>query len=247
MTAYVGWRIAKFVGLALFGAGCLGGALVEDRNDRARLALGASTVGWLVTWIAGYGMVKGLDLKISEPWITAAMGFSFLALLGSVASAQGAWRWLWSGLAVGGMVASVAVMGLRTAPMAHAWASGAGLLGGVFTAAWVSTRETSDEGASLEHVRTWFDWIGRLEGLSLLALFGIFMPFKYALHIELDGGQGWFGWVHGMLFIAYLVALVSAVRSARWSIGRAVLGFVASLVPFGTFVFEARMKDAWRT
>ena len=83
---------------------------------------------------------------------------------------------------------------------------------------------------------TWFTNLARLEGVSLLVLFGVAMPLKYAAGIA--EATVWTGWAHGCLFLVYLVALDSQRRVAGWSIGTAAAGFVASLLPFGTFVFE---------
>ncbi|GAB3935854.1 DUF3817 domain-containing protein [Larkinella terrae] len=85
-----------------------------------------------------------------------------------------------------------------------------------------------------------FRLIGILEGISFLVLLGIAMPLKYL--------AGWphavkvVGWAHGVLFIAYLIALISVTFDRRWSIGRVIIAFVASLVPFGTFWLESRLK-----
>lgn len=84
----------------------------------------------------------------------------------------------------------------------------------------------------------WFTWIARAEGVSLLVLFGIAMPLKYGVGIA--EATVWTGWAHGVLFLVYLVALDSMRRVAGWSLGTTALGFAASLLPFGTFVFERR-------
>jgi integral membrane protein len=84
----------------------------------------------------------------------------------------------------------------------------------------------------------WFLWIARAEGLSLILLFGVAMPLKYALGVpELVKPVGM---AHGALFIVYALALWHAGRAAGWGWGRLALGFVASFVPFGTVLFEAR-------
>ncbi len=82
----------------------------------------------------------------------------------------------------------------------------------------------------------WFTWIARLEGVSLLLLFGVAMPLKYVGGIA--EATVWTGWAHGCLFLVYLVALDSQRRVAGWSLGWAAVGFVASLLPLGTFLFE---------
>ena len=248
MTTWLGFRLVKLLGISLFAAGCIGGGLATTRRDRAVFAYGAGTVGWLTSWITGYGLLKVGGHEMSDPWISAGMGWSFLALLGAVMSAQGPRNPLWAGLSVAGLCGAVAVMGIHAFESVQLVALASAVVGGTGAAAWVLWTRTSepDEPQDLEAVHTWFDWLSRLEGLSLLALFGVYMPAKYGFGVELDGGQGWFGWVHGMLFVLYVVALLVVWRTARWSIAQTAAGFVASLLPFGTFVFEARSRR-WRT
>lgn len=81
--------------------------------------------------------------------------------------------------------------------------------------------------------------IARAEGLSLLALFFVAMPLKYGAGMPL--ATTWTGWAHGVLFVAYVVALAAAAFQARWSLGRTALGFVCASVPFGTFWFERQV------
>ena len=85
----------------------------------------------------------------------------------------------------------------------------------------------------------WFLWVARAEGVSLLLLFGLAMPLKYVFGVpELVKPVGM---AHGALFVVYLLALWHVVRVERWGITRLFLGGLASLLPFGTFVFEARV------
>jgi integral membrane protein len=89
--------------------------------------------------------------------------------------------------------------------------------------------------------RRTFVWIARAEGLSLLLLFGVAMPLKYAAGWE--HATWWPGLAHGMLFLAYIGAMVPLARAEGWSRGESALGFLASLVPFGTFAFERRLES----
>jgi integral membrane protein len=50
------------------------------------------------------------------------------------------------------------------------------------------------------------------------------------------------GWAHGALFVAYLFTLLEAALDRRWSLPRTALAFGASLVPFATFVLDARLR-----
>ncbi|RYG28884.1 MAG: DUF3817 domain-containing protein [Chitinophagaceae bacterium] len=86
-----------------------------------------------------------------------------------------------------------------------------------------------------------FRFIGILEGISYLVLLGIAMPLKYWAGWPL--AVKYVGWAHGVLFIAYLIALLAVTIDRRWSFTRVVVAFVASLVPFGTFWLEGRLKN----
>jgi integral membrane protein len=74
---------------------------------------------------------------------------------------------------------------------------------------------------------------GFLEGLSFIILLCIAMPLKYwggkpeAVKIV---GMG-----HGVLFIAYVIFLLWATVSLKWSLKKATLGFIAAFIPLGTF------------
>lgn len=78
--------------------------------------------------------------------------------------------------------------------------------------------------------------IGRIEAISFLVLLLIAMPLKYAMHVE--GAVKAVGPVHGALWILYLVALVMAWRAERWKIDVPFFGLVASVFPFGPFIFD---------
>src|SRR5688572_10763109 len=80
-----------------------------------------------------------------------------------------------------------------------------------------------------------------VEAASFLVLLGVAMPLKYfagrpeAVKVV--------GWVHGLLFVVFCVALLRTVVVARWPAGRAVMVFVAALLPFGPFVVDRRMRE----
>ncbi|HZO12863.1 MAG TPA: DUF3817 domain-containing protein [Polyangiaceae bacterium] len=88
--------------------------------------------------------------------------------------------------------------------------------------------------------------IGRLrataliEATSFLVLLGIAMPLKYLAGIPL--AVKIVGWIHGVLFIAFCIALFQAMRAHSWPFSRAALVFVAALLPFGPFVIDARLR-----
>jgi len=50
------------------------------------------------------------------------------------------------------------------------------------------------------------------------------------------------GWIHGLLFMLYLFSVAEVTIKRRWSFALALGALVASLVPFGTFVLDARLR-----
>lgn len=81
--------------------------------------------------------------------------------------------------------------------------------------------------------------IGMFEGVSFLLLMGVAMPLKY--FAAFPAAVTWTGWLHGVLFIGYCLAILSALVSGRISFGKAVLAFAASLVPFGPFLIDRKL------
>ena len=68
----------------------------------------------------------------------------------------------------------------------------------------------------------------------------IAMPMKYFAGMPLMVQV--FGWIHGLLFVFFLVALLRAWSARRWSILRAFIVFLASLIPFGTFILDPTLR-----
>jgi integral membrane protein len=85
-----------------------------------------------------------------------------------------------------------------------------------------------------------FRLIAYLEGGSFLVLLFIAMPLKYWAGYPLAVRV--IGLAHGLLFLAYAVSVLHAVTEDRFSVGTGIKAFIASLLPFGPFVFEARPK-----
>jgi integral membrane protein len=79
-----------------------------------------------------------------------------------------------------------------------------------------------------------------IEGVSFLVLLGVAMPLKY--FAGMPGAVKAVGWVHGVLFVVFCVALAQTMRVARWPVGRGAMVFAAALLPFGPFLVDRRMK-----
>jgi integral membrane protein len=84
-----------------------------------------------------------------------------------------------------------------------------------------------------------FRVIAVLEGISYLVLLGIAMPLKYLL--DMPAFVKYTGWAHGVLFILYMVTLAHVMYVHKWSIGKGLLAVVASLLPFGPFIFDKKL------
>lgn len=78
------------------------------------------------------------------------------------------------------------------------------------------------------------------EGISYLLLLFIAMPLKYVFDYPLM--VKYVGWAHGALFIAYVALLLACCVKYGWAFKRAVLFFMASLLPFLPFAVEKQLK-----
>ena len=77
--------------------------------------------------------------------------------------------------------------------------------------------------------------------MSYLVLLLMAMPMKYLLNMPL--AVKYVGWAHGLLFVLYIGFLLVLGLMEKWSIKKLFFGFIASLLPFGPFVFEKKFLD----
>lgn len=84
-----------------------------------------------------------------------------------------------------------------------------------------------------------FRIVGTMEGLSFLLLLGVAMPLKYLAGIPEPVKL--LGWAHGLLFMLYLLYVVSAKWKLQWSFSQLFLAAVASVVPFGPFIVDRKL------
>ena len=68
-------------------------------------------------------------------------------------------------------------------------------------------KEIEDTQTDLETIEKGFTWVAWAEGLTVLVLFGLFMPCKYLLGINIDAGTGVIGWTHGVFVILYVIKI----------------------------------------
>ena len=85
-----------------------------------------------------------------------------------------------------------------------------------------------------------FRVVALLEGLSYVVLVFVAMPLKYFAHVA--GPVRIVGGLHGLLFVVFVVALLRAALSRRWSLLRCFVAFASSLIPFGTFLFDRSLR-----
>lgn len=78
------------------------------------------------------------------------------------------------------------------------------------------------------------------EAVSFLLLLSVAMPLKYLAGFS--SAVLWVGWAHGVLFIALCGLLLGMLIKRHWPISRALLVFIAALLPFGPFLIDGRLK-----
>lgn len=84
--------------------------------------------------------------------------------------------------------------------------------------------------------------VGWWEGWSFLILLLVAMPLKYFADWPL--GVRVVGIAHGGLFLLYLLAAIQAAVEYGWTWKRTALVLVASVLPAGPFIVEARVLAA---
>lgn len=82
-------------------------------------------------------------------------------------------------------------------------------------------------------------WAALFEGSSLIILLFIAMPLKY--YAQIPEAVKIIGPVHGILFLTFVVLLFSHAGKRELSLLKTLMGFVASFIPFGTFIFKAKV------
>ena len=93
----------------------------------------------------------------------------------------------------------------------------------------------------MNNIVKWFRIVAIAEGISFLILLGIAMPLKYfagfPIAVTIVGG------IHGLLFIAFMILAWEVknvlAKPLTWY-GKA---FIASVLPFGTFVFDRQFRN----
>lgn len=88
--------------------------------------------------------------------------------------------------------------------------------------------------------RTLFTWLARAEAVTwTLLLIGMWL--KYLTRAT-DLGVRVFGLAHGVVFLAFLLAVVVLWVDQRWRLADGAIALVAGIVPFATLWVERRVE-----
>ena len=178
---------------------------------------------------------------MAEPWISQAMLFSLISLGASFQVAHKHFlQKIAKIIASTGFVIATGTMIFRAPeqlPIGVGISAVIGIILGI-----ILQKDVEDTSIDLSIIERGFTWVAWGEGLTVLVLFGLFMPFKYALQINLDAGTGVIGWTHGVFVILYVISLTYTKLAFKWSWLDWFIGGFVSFFPFGTFWFERRMR-----
>ena len=87
--------------------------------------------------------------------------------------------------------------------------------------------------------------VGIWEAISYLLLLGIAMPLKYGF--DMPQAVRVVGMAHGILWMAYVGLAILGQADYKWPLKTTVWLFVASLLPFGPFVADAKLLQKVNT
>jgi integral membrane protein len=79
------------------------------------------------------------------------------------------------------------------------------------------------------------------EGISYILLLFIAMPLKYIFDMPL--AVKYTGWVHGLLFVLYIVFFLMSWQESRWKFSKAAMYLGSSLLPFAPFWVDKQLKE----
>lgn len=85
-----------------------------------------------------------------------------------------------------------------------------------------------------------FRMISLAEGVSFLVLLLIAMPLKYAA--DMPQMVKYVGWLHGLLFMAYVFQLIYLNIELKWGFKRFAGYFIAALLPLAPFFVEKQLR-----
>ena len=86
----------------------------------------------------------------------------------------------------------------------------------------------------------WFRKVAIAEGVSFLVLLLIAMPLKYFANLPVAVKVA--GSLHGILFVGFIVLAYMVKEQHNKGFGWMAKAFIASIIPFGTFVMDKEWK-----
>ena len=86
-----------------------------------------------------------------------------------------------------------------------------------------------------------FRLINKIEGYSFIILLFVAMPLKYAFGFPIATKIA--GMIHGVLFMAFVYQLLEAMKDVPCNKKQALIYFILSLVPFGSFYTDKLCKE----
>lgn len=87
----------------------------------------------------------------------------------------------------------------------------------------------------------WLRKVGNAEGISYLLLLGVAMPLKYMA--GMPQAVRILGSIHGFLFVLFMVVLFRVWQTQKWPYERVAMAFLLSIVPFGTFYLDKKLRE----
>lgn len=87
----------------------------------------------------------------------------------------------------------------------------------------------------------WLRTAALFEGTSLIALIFIGLPFKYWFDLPILVKI--IGPIHGALFVGFILTLLAHLAKRRISARLTGIGVLASLIPFGSFIYKAKLLN----
>ncbi len=86
-----------------------------------------------------------------------------------------------------------------------------------------------------------FRLINKIEGYSFIILLFIAMPLKYSFGFPIATKIA--GMIHGLLFMMFVYQLIESMKDVPFNKKEALIYFILSLVPFGSFYTDKLCKE----
>ncbi len=228
--------VAKRLTAALFAAGIGVAVSAGDPVDRWRAASREALVALVLAWSLGHVALQASGKTLADPVVGWGVATSLAAwAFGLDAALHG--RALSGRLAVAATAATIAAMVLRSHDLATT-ATGVAIsaAAGLFFGGRPSAPHPDPKGATF----TLVVHLGHVEGASLLTLLAATF-LRRGVGVDIPFAP-WLGWVHGTLFLTYVVALAFAARTIGWNVRQWVIASLGAILPFGPWWSERHLR-----